>query len=377
MEYILIIGTFEAFFLLLLLSGKKQKSKADYYLGIVFLLYGISIGLTYLEIFNRQNNFPFPFLINVSWLFLLLHGPALWIYIKALSVPRFKVHAIHAFHLIPFFIFVVAQYFLFINLPLSERIALAASDVFQETLLYKFSVIAIALSTISYNIWAIRLINLHQKRIKQTFSKLEGADLKWLKILTIAWLICYGINVALFNLDLLFNFASYETLTLFTYSIGSLYILVLGYFGMQQGKIFSSTPYAENYPVAQNTYFPQKKTGEEETAFIQTLKAFMEKDKPYLEPELTLSGLAQKLKIRPDDLSKKLNTNLNISFYDFVNRYRIEEFKIQAAADHLKQHSIMGLAYNSGFNSKAAFYRAFKKFEKTSPSYYLESVSKK
>jgi len=74
MEYILIVGTFEAIFLLLLLLGKRNKSLPDLLLGIIFLLYAISIGGVYFELYNIRNNFPYPAIMNLSWIFLFLHG---------------------------------------------------------------------------------------------------------------------------------------------------------------------------------------------------------------------------------------------------------------------------------------------------------------
>jgi len=84
MEYILIIGTFEAIFLLLLLLGKKNKSLPDYFLGAIFVLYAISIGSVYPELQNTKNNPAYSAITNISWIFLFLHGPALWFYIKSL-----------------------------------------------------------------------------------------------------------------------------------------------------------------------------------------------------------------------------------------------------------------------------------------------------
>jgi len=65
------------------------------------------------------------------------------------------------------------------------------------------------------------------------------------------------------------------------------------------------------------------------------------------------------------------------NFFDFINRYRIEEFKIQSILKANNHLSIMGIAYNCGFNSKASFYRAFKKFEGISPTDYIERSHKK
>ena len=124
MEYTLIIGTFEAVFLLLLLLGKKNKSLPDYLLGVIFLLYALSIGLVYLELNNARKNFPLPVIMNISWVFLFLHGPALWFYIKSLSDPEFKFKPVFLLHFVPFIFFLIFHYSHFISLPVSEKIRL-------------------------------------------------------------------------------------------------------------------------------------------------------------------------------------------------------------------------------------------------------------
>jgi AraC-like DNA-binding protein len=63
--------------------------------------------------------------------------------------------------------------------------------------------------------------------------------------------------------------------------------------------------------------------------------------------------------------------SLNQNFFDYINKYRIEEFKIKCLGKENKHLSVMGIAYDSGFNSKAAFYRAFNKFEGISPTAYI------
>lgn len=208
MEYILIIGTFESLFLLLLLLGKKNKSLPDYLLGAIFVLYAISIGSVYLELQNIKNDPAYSAITNISWIFLFLHGPALWFYIKSLSDHEFKFKSRYLLHFIPFIFFSVFQYYNFINLTVPEKIRFLENDLFKEQVFYKITVLAIGVSTISYNIWALNLIRERREKLMQQYSKIENIDLGWLNALTIAALISYSVNVALFNLDMIFHFAT-------------------------------------------------------------------------------------------------------------------------------------------------------------------------
>jgi len=92
-------------------------------------------------------------------------------------------------------------------------------------------------------------------------------------------------------------------------------------------------------------------------------------------PELNLARLSNLMKTKSEIISEVLNTSLNQNFFDFINKYRIDEFKLKCLSNENKHLSLMGIAYDCGFNSKAAFYRAFNKFEGMSPTAYISLVS--
>ncbi len=112
-----------------------------------------------------------------------------------------------------------------------------------------------------------------------------------------------------------------------------------------------------------------------ESKLVVNTQELMELQKPHLDPLLTIARLASQLKIKPEQLSEVLNSTMNQNFYDYINKHRVEEFKLQCQNPDNKHLSILGIAYECGFNSKAAFYRAFKKFENTSPTNYKSMVS--
>lgn len=100
----------------------------------------------------------------------------------------------------------------------------------------------------------------------------------------------------------------------------------------------------------------------------------MQQEKPYLESELTLSDLARQLHITSSLLSQIINVGFNKNFNDFVNAYRIEAFKIRLQKSDYQHLTLLGIALECGFNSKATFNRAFKKHTGQSPSEYTNSL---
>jgi len=100
----------------------------------------------------------------------------------------------------------------------------------------------------------------------------------------------------------------------------------------------------------------------------------METEKPYLEPKLTLSSLADELEISANHLSQVINQYEEKNFFDFVNSYRVEEYKERATDPAYQNFSILAIALDSGFNSKSSFNQVFKKFTGKTPSQYLSEV---
>jgi len=106
------------------------------------------------------------------------------------------------------------------------------------------------------------------------------------------------------------------------------------------------------------------------------LEELMSEEKPYLNPELTLRLLAEKMKIPPNQLSQLLNEGFDKNFSEFVNSYRLESFKLNVANPSLQHLTILGLAYESGFNSKTVFNTYFKKMMGKTPKAYWKEVIK-
>ncbi len=125
-----------------------------------------------------------------------------------------------------------------------------------------------------------------------------------------------------------------------------------------------------NKPVTKNGNKIEYLQKEEASVLLNTLKDVFETEKPYLKQELTLSGLAEIISTSDKKLSALLNHSLSTSFYDYVNRYRVEAVKEKLELVEYEKYSLVGIAYTCGFNSKSSFYRAFKKETGISPTLY-------
>jgi len=97
------------------------------------------------------------------------------------------------------------------------------------------------------------------------------------------------------------------------------------------------------------------------------LQNLMENEKPFLDSQLTLANLAKQLGVNTTVLSRVINSGFNVNFNDFVNEYRIAEVKNKLSGGAAETENLLGIALDSGFNSKATFNRAFKKLTGVSP----------
>jgi ligand-binding sensor domain-containing protein/AraC-like DNA-binding protein len=107
--------------------------------------------------------------------------------------------------------------------------------------------------------------------------------------------------------------------------------------------------------------------------YLKKLFYVIEVEKVYTDEELSLQSLAEKLSIPPRELSQVINERLDMNYSNFINSYRIEEAKNLLFAPGENDHSILDIAYEVGFNSKAVFNRAFKKFTGMTPSQFRKN----
>ena len=111
------------------------------------------------------------------------------------------------------------------------------------------------------------------------------------------------------------------------------------------------------------------------SSIINDLKRHMGKKKPYLNAELKLADLANEVNYPVHEISQVLNQDLNQSFSDFVNKYRVEEVKKRMGDKEYEKFTFIAIAQQCGFNSKTSFYRIFKNETGKTPAKYLNELN--
>ncbi|MCB0665998.1 MAG: helix-turn-helix domain-containing protein [Saprospiraceae bacterium] len=126
---------------------------------------------------------------------------------------------------------------------------------------------------------------------------------------------------------------------------------------------------------SENQVLQKKKTALLEPAIASHLQqkvfSYIKSDKPYLNPNLSLRSLAEQTEIHPNQLSWLLNEQIGKNYNEFINEYRVEHFKDLALNPENTHISLIGLAFESGFNSKTVFNTFFKKHAGMTPSQFV------
>jgi AraC-like DNA-binding protein len=109
----------------------------------------------------------------------------------------------------------------------------------------------------------------------------------------------------------------------------------------------------------------------------QRLNQVMKSRQEYLRPDLTLPKLAETVGCSVNNLSQVINSGFGTSFFDYLNRYRIEHAKSLLENSDSQSSAILTIAFTVGFNSNSAFYSAFKKYVGMTPAQYRQRHQKR
>jgi AraC-like DNA-binding protein len=375
MNTVFTIGIFLCFFLQFLLISKKNKSTADRILAVWMFIFGFNLFLSYL-IYPLGYKSIYPILVGIDNPLPLLHGPMLYLYILYSVRPNHKFNWKIYIHFAPALLsWLLLSEFIFL-FSVEEQLMVIRGDVDKYSAFFNFSIIAIITSGIAYPIYSYFLLNKYQNLINTNFSYEESINLKWLGYCIWGIGFIYLVVAILYLLDSWVGVDAGFNTDMIVYSLVILFIFFLGYFGIRHQGIFSGDIKADRIaePKSAGEYNRSGLKSDDAVRYHKKLVKLMKTSKPYLEPKLTLSNLADELDISINHLSQVINQYEGKNFFDFVNSYRVEEFKVRALDPANRNFSILAIAYDSGFNSKSSFNQVFKKMTGKTPSQYMSEA---
>jgi AraC-like DNA-binding protein len=371
MDIIYVIGATQAFFLSILAFNKKHKTDGDYILA-VWLGF---IGFHLLDYYLNKTGFVYehPHLLGIGASFPLLQGPFMYVYTLVMINKDNRLKPVYLLHGLPFLVFTVYFLFDFYFLSASEKltyIRLQENDPYLVITL--LNILILGLGPV-YIVLSLLKLRQHIRSIADNFSYKEGINLSWLKY------VLAGLGF-IWSMVILTNILVYIPLISDVISENVIYLSVvfavffLGYFGIKQQAIYGepTAPGRNKRLVRERRHRKDAKEWKSEEA--KTAKDYFENEKPYLNSRLTLKEVAEALGTSENLLSHIINRQTGKNFFEFVNSYRVEEFKSMAGLPEYRNYTLISIAYESGFNSKATFNRVFKNFTGQTPSEFYHEL---
>lgn len=349
-----VLGLFSAG--VLLLSPKNKL--ANRLLGLLILAITGWLADAFMRVSDVYSQNPNLYFLPIYYSFAF--GPLLYFYVQAITNASFKFRPKHLLHFIPV---LIQGLFYWV-------VAFQSYDVkfdiwFQVHMPYTYRVEydGTWLSLVIYLILSLLLVRDYQRWLNNNFSDVTRKMLNWLKVcLFLMVLICICWLFEAFLRDARNIYYKYD----FSSDLLCLVVFVLGIYSYRQSTLdISFEPKAE--ASAAVTPLPIADAG-----VISAIEAAMQTGRLYLNPELTLADLARYINLPAKTVSGNINAAFSKPFNTYVNTWRVEEVKQRLAGSDPEKFTLLGIAYECGFNSKTSFNRIFKEFTGFSPSEYLK-----
>jgi AraC-like DNA-binding protein len=341
-----------SFFLITLKKGNRLSNRL-----LAFFLLSKSLSLANHLFFRLNIQNPHVYFVLVPFSF--LWGPSLYFYLRSLLYKAFRFEKKHVVHLIPFilaWVYFMSVYH-FRSAETKMEILSVIKHYFSVNQIIFVGILHILVA--SYMCASVLILWRYRASLKNFYSTLEEVDFSWLSIVLFGFIAIWIIDV----IELILANIGSPQLYLRTAAFVLIFTFanIIVFKGLRQPEIFNGI---EKRPKYQQSPLTREKKEE----YLKRLQSYMRREKPYLNPGLSINKLAKRLIIPSRYLSQVVNESLGINFYDFVNSYRVEEAKNLLLDSSNNERNIHEIFFDSGFNTKSVFNRIFKKFTGMTPS---------
>lgn len=371
---VLFIGILQGlvFAVLLIYRSFRRKNQSDFWLAALLVTLCLSTVSDFIGFAGVYDAFKsikdltfFPF-----------HNPftfasLIYLYVQTLTNEKRRLTRRDLLLFVPVIIFYIYQFWAFaqtmafknwyekaIHTPLISPFFTVASIIFNVVLL----------------ILCIRHYRQYRTWLEENFSDTERVKFDWLQNFLYVFTAILVLT-ALFNLtdNFIFRLSYMQFFWLsFANALAVYYLAIAGYLRSQTIEL-DFTRHTEIETAEAETKKNPLSANDLEN-FKNRLQNIMQNDKPYLEPNLTLTDLSRLIGVNSTVLSYAINNGFGKNFNDFVNEFRITEVKNKLQNGGSENLTLLAVAFDCGFNSKATFNRAFKKFTGVSPKEFQENV---
>ncbi len=378
---IAILGFGQGVFLAIVLATSKKNRQSNRILSIFMLIQSVVLASNC--VFSPDVQLNLPHLLRIDWPLSMAFGPIFYLYFSSILDKGFRFKSFHVLLFIPFFLSVLVLMPLFVLDGATKSDILYAS--FNGLPLhasysrnFKYVVPALQMQMVIYCGICIRRIIKYRKELYDYKSNIAKESLSWLLYLSIIMIVTYTFNFIGFIATVCFLGKSLHSVY-FHDSIGAmiarniaplefaLLAYMIGYKALKQSELSMN----REFPKTQRKYEKSSLTDEESKTIMSELSTIMTEEKPYMDSDLTIISLAERLSISRHHLSQVINREMGQNFYEFINTYRIYEIQSRLLIDMNESENILDVAFKVGFDSKSAFYKYFRNIMGITPKKYI------
>lgn len=347
----------------LLIAMNFRHSRSTCLLGLYLLLFSLKLLIFIPGGLGLDEKFPEWFLLpfDFSWLLFAVF----FIYTQQISI--FSEQKTKYWLLYPGILSFMLQVYIYFQ-PYPAKVEIAQSYWYE--LVFTFAGI---LYSWIIGIWNLRLLEKHRIEVENTFSELENKLLTWIRIYLI-----YSIISSVF-IHILYIISPDNYYFKIIFSILDLVAIYwVAIHGMKQQNVLSILGKRDsgtliNYKAGlMESMRSTRNDSQDLKELMEAIDSYMIKSEVFLNSELTIVDLADKLNIHPKRISASINTVSKQNFNTYINELRIKKAKRILNDTNTHNFSIEGIGQEVGFHSKSAFYAAFKKVTGTTPTKYKE-----
>lgn len=356
----------------LLLFQKKGNARANRWLVLILTLVAYYLSVETLIVSGLFKYWPH--IAGTHWVFWYLLGPLLYIYVRLHLDRNFTFRLWHLLHLIPA-IYISIRMISFYQLDAAVKINILQRPTIGSGEI-PWQYIHLAVLLLGYLLFALRAANNRKQRATEEQNTEALSSLKWSQLL-IATFTGYIVFDTVAGIILHLLEQNTRPLAHTTTMVMSIFVHVVAFVSVRfPNRIFSDealsiAPQEDSQPMVKyrNSALSQQEIG----FYLGELNRIMEQERPFLNSELKLSDLANLVSLTPHNLSQVLNQGLGMSFYDYINNFRIKDVQQRLLDPQYADLTIFGIALESGFRSKTSFNRMFKRSTGLTPSTYIKS----
>ena len=378
---------------LLAIKGFRTDNKSNYWLSFFIFLCSLFIAPWMLGFAGWYDNQPYrDILFYIPFQHLFFIGPAIYCYTLSLLNANFSFTKKQLLHFIPGITYLIFIILICIYDKLIIQDYYFYADGIDKDFENWYQKLGLA-SMVFYFVLCLRCYSIYKKVIFQVVSYADRILFKWIQTYLIAFLLMLLLPIifdglAYFYPDLKSYTGSWWYFLFF--SIVMYYIAIVGYSNSIQAtipfKIAANNTHQivllsqtknkveEELVIDFDFEIVSKNNFEEIDLWKSKIQVLIQEHSLYINSELTLADVANKLNTNVAVISKTINQGFKMNFNDFINTYRIEAIKQAFSTGEHKKTTLLGIAFDCGFNSKATFNRAFKKNTGLSPKEYLEKL---